>query len=110
MTGVFIAQLLRLQHALAPDPMFGFHVVSVPLSSICQIMAIILLLVGTVRFLRLQSTMARGKAIVGGWEIYSVGGLSASVSQASNSWSNNSCSCSTDLVQPVRHCPGYYYR
>lgn len=87
MTGVFIAQLFRLQHALAPDPIFGFHAVSVPLSSICQIMAIILLLVGTVRFFRLQSTMARGKAISGGWEMYSVGALSAAVCCSSVAYS-----------------------
>lgn len=81
MTGIFIAQLLRLQHSLAPDPMFGFHVVSVPLSAICQFMAILLLVIGLLRFFKLQSTMARGKAITGGWEIYCVGGLSAAVGQ-----------------------------
>lgn len=59
--------------------MFGFHIVSVPLSTICQIMAIILLLVGTLRFFKLQTIMARGKAVTGGWELYCVGGLSAAV-------------------------------
>ncbi|ETN38468.1 uncharacterized protein HMPREF1541_06503, partial [Cyphellophora europaea CBS 101466] len=79
MTGIFIAQLFRLQHSLNPSPVFGFHIVGVPFSSICQIMAILLLLVGTARFLKLQKQMALGKAISGGWEINLVAVLSLAV-------------------------------
>lgn len=82
MMGVFVAQFFRLQHSLSPDPVFGFHVVSIPLSSVFHIAAILLILIGTVRFLKLQKTMAMGKAIAGGWEIYLAGGMAAAVSQS----------------------------
>lgn len=69
MLGVFIAQLFRIKHSLSPSPSFGFYVVAVPVSSICQVMAIVLLAIGLNRFLKLQKQMALGKAITGGWEI-----------------------------------------
>jgi uncharacterized membrane protein YidH (DUF202 family) len=80
MMGVFIAQFFRLQHSSAPNPILGFYVVSIPLSGIFQILAILVLLIGAARFFKLQKTMALGKAISGGWELLVVGGLSFAVS------------------------------
>jgi hypothetical protein len=69
MLGVFIAQLFRLNHSPSPSPVFGFFVIGVPLSSICQVMALLLLLIGCHRFFKLQKIMALGKATSGGWEV-----------------------------------------
>lgn len=69
MLGVFIAQLMRLNHASNPDLKIGFFIVSVPLASACQIMAIILTIIGSMRFLKYQKHMAVGLALSGGWEV-----------------------------------------
>jgi hypothetical protein len=79
MTGVFLAQLFRLSHSPTPDPRFGFFVIGVPMSSICQSMAILLLVIGTFRYIKIQKNMALGMAISGGWEINLVAVLAASV-------------------------------
>jgi uncharacterized membrane protein YidH (DUF202 family) len=81
MIGIFVAQLLRLQHSISPDPTLGFYVVGVPLSAIFQILAILVLLVGTSRYFKHQKTMTLGKALSGGWEILTVGGLSSIVGE-----------------------------
>lgn len=80
MTGVIIAQLFRIQHSMSPDPQIGFYVVGKPLSVVFIGMAIFVLLVGAIRFLRLQNALVRGKALVGGWEVFAVMAMSALVS------------------------------
>lgn len=80
MLGIFIAQLFRLGHSPTPNPTFGFFVAGVPLSSICQGMAIVVLTIGCERFFKLQKTMALGKATSGGWEINVTALLGVSVS------------------------------
>lgn len=80
MLGVIIAQVTRLYRSLSPDPVLGFFVVSVPLSSVCHIMALLTTLLGCYRFLHWQAAMARGKAISSGWEITVVSVLSILVS------------------------------
>ena len=81
MLGVFIAQLMRLSHAPHPDAKIGFFVVSVPLASACQVMAIILTVVGSMRFLKCQKHMALGLALSGGWEVSLAGSLTLMVSE-----------------------------
>lgn len=71
---------MRLQHNLTPNLALGYFVVSVPLSSICHVAAMIIAILGAVRFLRVQNEMARGYAVVGGWEIKFVGTLATLVS------------------------------
>lgn len=77
MTGVLIAQLFRLQHAARPDPVFGFYVVGKSLSITFISMAIMVILVGAIRFLRLQNALLRGKALAGGWEVFLIMGSCA---------------------------------
>ena len=81
MLGVFIAQLMRLNHAENPNPRLGYFVVSVPFASVCQIIGIIVTVVGSIRFLNYQKNMALGTALSGGWEIGLVGGLTLIVSE-----------------------------
>ncbi|KAG9204178.1 hypothetical protein G6514_001817 [Epicoccum nigrum] len=77
MTGVIIAQLFRIQHTISPDPQIGFYVISEPLSAVFIGMAIFVLLVGAIRFWRLQNALVRGKALVGGWEVFAIMAMSA---------------------------------
>lgn len=72
MLGVVIAQLMRLQRSPNPDPVLGFYVISIPLSSVCHIMALLISCLGCYRFFEWQTNMARGQAISGGWIIYSI--------------------------------------
>jgi hypothetical protein len=71
---------MRLNHAPNPNPTIGYFVVSIPLASACQIMAMILTAVGAVRFLKYQKHMALGAALSGGWELCLVSMLTFSVS------------------------------
>lgn len=81
MLGVVIAQLMRLTHSTNPNPVFGFFVVSLPLSSMCHIMALLIACVGFYRFMHWQKELVRGNAISSGWELLTVGTLSTLVSQ-----------------------------
>ncbi|QDS67708.1 hypothetical protein FKW77_005605 [Venturia effusa] len=72
MTGVTIAQLFRLQHSYNPDRDFGFFVTGIPLAACFISSAIILLLLGAIRFWRQQNAMVRGKVIAGGWEVNAI--------------------------------------
>jgi uncharacterized membrane protein YidH (DUF202 family) len=69
MTGILIAQLFHLQHSSTPNPHFGFYKVGKPLAATFICMAIVVVLLGAVRFWRLQRALVRGKAIAGGWEV-----------------------------------------
>lgn len=75
MMGVIIAQMMRLQHSLHPNPDIGFFVVSVPLSVVCHGSAILISVLGAIRFFHWQKEMDRGHSLVGGWELHSVGVL-----------------------------------
>lgn len=86
MTGVIIAQLFRIQRALNPNPQIGFYVVGEPLSVAFIGMAIFVVLVGAIRFWRLQSALVRGKALAGGWEILIIMVMSALVSRFYAGW------------------------
>ncbi|KAF1360591.1 hypothetical protein EJ07DRAFT_45487, partial [Lizonia empirigonia] len=77
MTGVIIAQLFRIQRSANPDPKIGFYVIGQPLSAAFISMAIFVLLVGAIRFWRLQDALVRGKALAGGWEVFVIMGMSA---------------------------------
>ncbi|CAN9344640.1 unnamed protein product [Alternaria alternata] len=69
MTGVLTAQLFHLQHSATPNPHFGFYKVGKPLAATLICMAIVVVLVGAIRFWRLQRALVRGKAMAGGWEV-----------------------------------------
>lgn len=86
MLGVIIAQVSRLTHSLNPDPELGFFVVSVPLSSVCHTMALLITSLGCYRFLHWQAEMARGSAISSGWEITVASVLSFLVSSRRVCW------------------------
>ena len=75
MIGIVVAQLYRLQHSPNPGANFGYFVLSEPLSSLFQVSAILVLLLGCVRFYRQQTAMSRGKVHVGGWDLYTVMGF-----------------------------------
>lgn len=80
MTGITIAQLFRLQRSPNPDPVFGFYVVGLPLSITFISMAVLVLLLGAIRFWRLQRGLLAGKAHAGGWELILIMGLISLVS------------------------------
>lgn len=73
MIGVMIAQLYRLQHKPNPDDVFGYFVLSKPLSMVFQAAALVVSLMGGIRFFRQQSAMAVGKVHAGGWELMGSG-------------------------------------
>lgn len=83
MTGVVIAQLFYLQRSPNPNLTYGFYVIGRPLSATFISMAIVVMLVGTIRFWRVQRALLRGKALMGGWEVLLVMGLCALVSKHS---------------------------
>ncbi|EME44220.1 hypothetical protein DOTSEDRAFT_71901 [Dothistroma septosporum NZE10] len=69
MLGVVLAQLYRIQHNPSPSTIFGYYVLSKPISAILQCSALGLAILGAVRFFRQQAAMTRGKVHAGGWEI-----------------------------------------
>jgi hypothetical protein len=80
MIGIMIAQLYRLQHRSDPDDVFGYFVLSKPLSVILQSAALAVSLLGGFRFWRQQSAMAVGRVHAGGWEFIGTGVLALVVS------------------------------
>ncbi|KXT07606.1 hypothetical protein AC578_10152 [Pseudocercospora eumusae] len=70
MLGTITAQLYRLQHSPTPDPVFGYFVLSKPLSGIFHCLALAMVLLGAIRYFRQQAAMARGMVHAGGWEIF----------------------------------------
>ena len=79
MTGIYVAQLMRLQHSPTPTKTIGFFAVGVPLSCICQIIAMIVTVIGAFRFFKIQNNLALNWAVSGGWEILAIGGLGTGV-------------------------------
>lgn len=80
MTGVIIAQLFRLQHAVNPNLNLGFFVLGIPLAATFIGFGAVVLLVGAFRFWRQQNAMMHGKVYAGGWEISVVMVVSIAVS------------------------------
>jgi uncharacterized membrane protein YidH (DUF202 family) len=80
MLGVLIAQLYRLQHSPSPGVIFGYYVLSLPLSILFQCAAILVLGLGCIRFYRQQAAMARGKVHAGGWDLFTLMGSAFMVS------------------------------
>jgi uncharacterized membrane protein YidH (DUF202 family) len=74
MLGVLIAQLYRLQHSPSPGVVFGYYLLSLPLSILFQCAAVLVLFLGCTRFYRQQAAMARGKVHAGGWDLYTLMG------------------------------------
>ena len=72
MTGVVTAQLFRLQHAPKPDPHFGYFRLGIPIAAAFNAGAIVVVLLGAIRFWRQQHALVRGFVIAGGWEIYTI--------------------------------------
>ncbi len=73
MMGIMIAQLYRLDHRPDPSKVYGYFVLSKPLSAIFQSAALCMVLIGATRFFRQQNAMALGKVHAGGWEIVATG-------------------------------------
>lgn len=80
MMGVIIAQLYRLQHSPAPDPVFGYYALSKPIAGILQGSAAAMVFVGAIRYWRQQQAMALGKVHAGGWELTTIMGFTFLVS------------------------------
>ncbi|OQE02818.1 hypothetical protein PENVUL_c038G01734 [Penicillium vulpinum] len=80
MQGVLVAQLFRLQRSLVEVDRLSFHEVGIPLSVACHCAAVIIALIGAIRFWRQQNAISRGKIYAGGWELNSVGILLLAVS------------------------------
>ncbi len=70
---VIIAQFFRLQHSESPDHVLGYYVLGTPLAAVCIVAAIIVLLLGALRFWRQQNAILRGKVHAGGLELNSIG-------------------------------------
>jgi uncharacterized membrane protein YidH (DUF202 family) len=79
MSGIITAQVFHLQHTTSPNSDFGFYKIGKPLSVTFISLAIFVMLVGAVRFWRLQRALVRGKALAGGWEVLLVMGVSVSL-------------------------------
>ncbi|CAG8889752.1 unnamed protein product [Penicillium egyptiacum] len=77
MQGVLVAQLFRLQRpsGKVTRHRLSFYEVGIPLSIACHVVAVIVALIGAVRFFRQQNAIVRGKVHAGGWELNSVGFL-----------------------------------
>jgi uncharacterized membrane protein YidH (DUF202 family) len=75
LASVVIAQLQILQHSPHPSPTFGFYILGKPLAATFVISAIVVSLLGGVRWWRWQQSLIRGKAMTGGWELMAVGAL-----------------------------------
>ncbi|KAH4966171.1 hypothetical protein HBI24_158780 [Parastagonospora nodorum] len=73
-TGVLTAQLFRLQHAANPSQDLGFYVIGRPLSVLFIGMGLLVVVIGALRFWRLQRGLVKGMALVGGWEVLVVMG------------------------------------
>ncbi|KAF1992610.1 hypothetical protein K402DRAFT_449921 [Aulographum hederae CBS 113979] len=69
MTGVLIAQMFRLQRSVSPDMELGYFVLGVPMATVFIAAAMVVALVGALRFWRQQNAMVRGRVWAGGWEI-----------------------------------------
>jgi uncharacterized membrane protein YidH (DUF202 family) len=77
--GVLIAQLFRLQNTL-PSTRFDFYTVGIPLSVAFQGCALVVAIIGAIRFWRQQHAIATGKVYAGGWEMNCIGWLAMIVS------------------------------
>lgn len=109
MVGVFIAQFYRLQHSKHPDKVFGYFVLSKPLSAIFQVSALFMVLVGGYRFWRQQHAMSIGKVHAGGWELTGAGIASFLVSviwSTLHLGSHTNVWCTIATVNDVRHSRG----
>lgn len=68
-TGVVVAQVMRLNGDDKPGSDLGFFDASVPLAIVFYITAMIVLVLGATRFYHFQHEMACGRGIAGGWEL-----------------------------------------
>lgn len=71
-TGVFIAQLFRLQPPSNDDLPFSYFAIGRPLSVTFISMALVVIIIGAIRFWRLQSLLVLGKSRSGGWEVLAI--------------------------------------
>lgn len=84
MQGVLVAQLFRLQQTPGKFDHLTFYDVATPLSVACHGIAIVIALVGAIRFWRQQFAISRGKVYSGGWEVNTVAILLFCVSPHKN--------------------------
>lgn len=64
--------MLNLQRLTSIHVPAGYFALSKPLGAIFQIAAVMVIIIGAHRFWRQQMNMARGKILVGGWELYAI--------------------------------------
>jgi uncharacterized membrane protein YidH (DUF202 family) len=80
MTGIFTTQIFVVQSHDSPHTNLSFFALGIPLSSVCQVAALVNVIAGAFRFWRHQAAMTNGKACSGGWEVLLIGGLVTLVS------------------------------
>lgn len=70
MAAVTIAQLFRLQQSPTERGPWSYYAVSTPLALACMSAALVVLLLGSLRFWRQQDAMVKGKIWTAGLEIH----------------------------------------
>ncbi|KAF9889434.1 hypothetical protein FE257_007336 [Aspergillus nanangensis] len=73
MQGVLVAQLFRLQHQPSLTGGLSYYEVGIPLSVTFHSIAILIAVLGAVRFWKQQSAIALGTVYAGGWELNCIG-------------------------------------
>lgn len=84
MLGVTVAQLYRLEHVAQPNSVLGYFLLSKPIAGTFQCSAMLMNVLGAIRFFRQQQRMSVGKVLAGGWEIYFVCGFCFVVSASTS--------------------------
>ena len=76
-TGVVLAQMSQIQRAVHPsrEREFKYFVLGAPQACICQAAAIVVLLMGFIRFWKQERAMLNGFVRVSGWELWVAFGL-----------------------------------
>jgi uncharacterized membrane protein YidH (DUF202 family) len=76
-TGVVIAQMSKIQHAIHPDRKheIKYYVLGVPQAAVCQLLAMVIIVIGACRFFKQEHAIKRGQAHSGGWEVLMTAGL-----------------------------------
>ena len=77
--GVLIAQTMRLRQVQPLGVGLDYYDVAIPLACTCYGISILVIVIGLLRFLKLQKAMALGTTYSGGWEIITTGNIGALV-------------------------------
>lgn len=79
--GVLVAQTMRLRQVQPLGVGLDYYDVAIPLACTCYGVSILVIIIGLLRFLKLQKAMALGTTYSGGWEVITTGIIGALVCQ-----------------------------